>query len=61
MLRIVTASVYLIVALPAGWYIWHLHYPLAVRLVGLGALLLGMVDGQRRRRARIVRTFQDLG
>lgn len=62
MLRIINVLVYLIVALPVGWVLWHLTagYPLAARLVLLGALVLGMVDGRRRRRARKLQTFRDL-
>jgi hypothetical protein len=57
---LINVLVYLIVALPLGWYIWHLAYPPEVRLVLLGALVLGMVDGRRRRRARKLQTFRDL-
>jgi len=54
-----TIIVSVLVALPVAWYIWGLSYPLAVRLVFLVALVLGMVDGQRRRRADKPQTFQD--
>lgn len=65
MLRIViTVLVYAIVGLPVGWYSWHVmgeySFPVSARLAVLGALVLGMVDGRRRRRARKPETFRDL-
>lgn len=62
MLRIVALTLaYLIVGVPVGWALWHLSagFPLPARLAVLGAWVLGIVDGRRRRRARKLQTFRD--
>jgi F0F1-type ATP synthase assembly protein I len=62
MLRIaISVLVYLIVGLPVGWLFWHYSagWPLAARLSLLLALVLGMIDGRRRRLQRRRETFRD--
>jgi len=62
MLRfVIPVLAHLIVGLPLGWLLWHLSagWPLAVRLSLLGAFVLGLLDGRRRRLARKREAFRD--